>query len=212
MKCEEARAAFLSGEAGRMALEHLAACPDCRSQEEALLQVRTILDDDGFWEPPPSDLEQRVVTLIGGAPEAAVRTPRRSRWWGRSTAWLGVAAVVVVVVAWAGLRSPAADWEVTIPGTAEAPLASGVVQGWNEPGGTRLSLDIDGLPPAPSGYVYEFWFTSGPEHISAGTFSAAGTVDLWVGVRRADYPRLWITLEPLDGDADLTGVNVMDTG
>jgi hypothetical protein len=123
----------------------------------------------------------------------------------------GAAAALVVAVAWAGLQGQDPDWEVALPGTSEAPLAAGVVQGWNEPGGTRLVLDIEGLPPAPEGSVYEFWFSAGELHISAGTFKAPNEVELWVGVSRSEFPRLWITLEPLDDDESPSGVNLMDT-
>lgn len=121
------------------------------------------------------------------------------------------AAAIVVAVAWIGLRGPSPDWELAIPGTQDAPLATGVIQGWNETGGTRVVLDVQGLPAAPEGSVYELWFSKDELHISAGTFTEAGEVALWVGVSRGDFPRLWITLEPLDDDESPSGVNLMDT-
>jgi hypothetical protein len=156
-------------------------------------------------------MEERVVALIGGAPPQAP-SARRSRAVASVAGAAAVATIVVAAVVWMGLRSPAPDWKVTIPGTDEAPAAAGVVQGWVERGGTRLTLDVEGLPAAPDGFVYEFWFSKGSQHISAGTFADADHVELWVGVMRADFPRLWITLEPLDDDESLSGVNVMDTG
>ena len=87
-----------------------------------------------------------------------------------------------------------------------------VVEGWNEPGGTRVSLDIEGLPMAPEGSIYEFWFTRDDIHISAGTFVSPIDVQLWAGVTRREFPRLWITLEPIDNDESPSGINVMDTG
>jgi hypothetical protein len=99
-----------------------------------------------------------------------------------------------------------------MPGTEEAPLATAVVEGWNEPGGTRVSLDIEGLPMAPEGSIYEFWFTRDDIHISAGTFVSPIDVQLWAGVTRREFPRLWITLEPIDNDESPSGINVMDTG
>jgi len=60
--------------------------------------------------------------------------------------------------------------------------------------------------------TWELWLTSEAVHVSAGTFTAAGDVELWVGVARRDYPRLWVTLEPVDEDESLSGLNVLDTG
>ena len=100
---------------------------------------------------------------------------------------------------------------VPIPGTAEAPNALGVVEGWNEAAGTRVVLSVAGLAPAPAGSVYEFWFSSDTLHVSAGTFSGSGEMELWAGVSRGAFPRLWVTLEPIDEDEAPSGVTVLDT-
>ncbi len=49
------------------------------------------------------------------------------------------------------------------------------------------------------------------EHVPAGTFRESGQIESWAGVTRADFPRMWITLEPDDGDERLTGETVADT-
>jgi hypothetical protein len=91
-------------------------------------------------------------------------------------------------------------------------MASGTVAGWNTESGTRMVLDIEGLDPAPPGFVYELWLSAGPRHISAGTFVEAGNdLELWAGVSRRDYPRVWVTLEPLDDNESLSGETVLDT-
>ncbi len=122
-----------------------------------------------------------------------------------------MAAAIVAVAAFALTAGSGPDGEVPLPATGEAPAAAGVVKGWNEAAGTRIVLDIEGLPPAPAGSVYELWFSKDEFHISAGTFSSAGAPELWVGVSRRDFPRLWITLEPLDDDESPSGVTLMDT-
>lgn len=211
MKCDDVRAAYLAGDAGRAERDHLGTCADCADVADSLITARRILDDPAFWEEPVPGLEDRVVAMIAGPADAAapLDLPRR-RALGAALA--AAAAAVIVVVALVGLRPAAPDWEVALPGTAEAPAAVGTVAGWNESGGTRVALDITGLEPAPPGYLYEFWFTSGELHISAGTFMAPEDVELWVGVTRAEFPRLWITLEPIDEDESPSGTNVMDTG
>ncbi len=127
---------------------------------------------------------------------------------------VAVAAAVVAVVAVGAIvatRQAAPDWEVALAGTDAAPGASAIARGWNEPSGTRMELDVSGLDPAPDGFVYELWLSEGPIHVSAGTFRSAEDVQLWVGVRRSDYPRVWITLEPIDDDPG-PARNILDTG
>ena len=75
-----------------------------------------------------------------------------------------------------------------------------------------MLLAVNGLDPAPDGYIYEFWLSDGPRYVSAGTFRAGGVVELWVGVSRRDFPRMWVTLEPIDTDAGPSSATVLDTG
>ncbi len=171
--------------------EQLAAA---RREVEQMLEGSGVsLSDRELWE-EPVDLDFDVA-----AAHAAPRLRRARRW----SVVAGIAAVLGFVVLLAAvilLREPGPDWEVALIPTAEAPSASAVVAGWNQPGGTRLRLDVSGLEPAPDGYVYELWFTNQDRHISAGTFTRADDLEMWVGVRRGDFPRVWITLEPLDAD------------
>jgi hypothetical protein len=118
-------------------------------------------------------------------------------------------AAFVGLYAIAGPNAP--DWEVAVPGTDLAPGATAMVSGWNTDSGTRMVVEVDGLTPAPAGYMYEFWLSNGPIHISAGTFRSPGEVELWSGVARAAFPRLWITLEPIDEDESPSGQTVLDT-
>ena len=105
----------------------------------------------------------------------------------------------------------APDWEITLPGTSNAPLAMGTVQGWNESNGTRLLFQIEGLDEAPAGSIYEVWFSTQTIHISAGSFTSSGKIDMWTGISRRDYPRVWITLELIDEDESPSGHTVMDS-
>jgi hypothetical protein len=210
MKCDDARSAYLAGEATTDQLRHLDTCAQCSAVRIGLDAIGASLTDDMFWAEPPPDFENRLVGLIEGRSQVPTRA-RSLRWWG-SAAGVAAAVAAAVITVWMVTRSQPADWEVALPGTAEAPYATGVVQGWNEPGGTRLALEVTGLPEAPAGSVYELWLSEGSRHISSGTFVAAERVELWVGVARRDFPRLWITLEPLDEDESPSGVTVMDTG
>jgi hypothetical protein len=91
------------------------------------------------------------------------------------------------------------DWQFSLEG--ELPGASAQVEGWNAGPGTRMRFRIDGIDPAPEGHYYEIWMTAEDgRHISAGTFRDQGTVTVWAAVKRSEFPRIWITLEAMDGD------------
>jgi hypothetical protein len=165
--------------------------------------------DPAIWEEPPPELGGQVIALIAGNQGRNPTGPGLLERWVRP---LVVAAVVVVAVGFYGVvRAPSPDWEVAMPGTDLAPLAASTIAGWNTESGTRLVVTVEGLEPAPDGFVYEFWLSQGPLHISAGTFTADGEIELWSGVTRADFPRLWVTLEPLDDDESPSGHTVLDT-
>lgn len=208
MRCDRARTSFLAGDAGEDELHHLDKCPDCRAERTALDTTRRALEDTAMWEEPSPRVADQVVSMISGV---AGEPPTR-RKLPRLRLVAAAAVVVAAVATLALLRPPQPDWEVAMPGTAAAPGATASVKGWNEPTGTRLLLSVTGLPEAPPGSLYELWLTRDSVHVSAGTFTAAGDVEMWVGVSRRDYPRLWVTLEPVDDDESLSGVNMMDTG
>jgi hypothetical protein len=79
--------------------------------------------------------------------------------------------------------------------------------------GWWIRLDLQGLPPAPTGSYYEGWVWSDDgEGISIGSFHNRGGDDpviLWSGVELAEYPSIWVTLEPEDGVAAASGEVVM---
>ncbi len=211
MRCDRARTLYLAGDAGDEELRHLQSCASCRAEQTALDTTRRTLADPAIWAEPAPHIADHVVASISGVPPlVGVSRPRRvARWAGLAAAAAAIVIAVGVVII---QRPPQPDWEVAMPGTDAAPGATASVKGWNVEGGTRLLLNVTGLPDAPPGSVYELWLTRDAVHVSAGTFTSAGDLELWVGVSRRDYPRLWVTLEALDEDESLSGINVMDTG
>jgi len=209
MNCDEFRASYLSGEDDEATAAHLADCAVCRSHRNYLETGRETLADPSIWEEPSRQLEDQVVALITGNQGGSAAQPGWLQRWVRPLA--AAAAVVVAVGLYGVIRTPGPDWEVAMPGTDLAPLATSTVAGWNTDAGTRLLVAVEGLDPAPAGYVYELWLSQGPLHISAGTFSASGEIELWSGVTRADFPRLWVTLEPLDENESPSARTVLDT-
>lgn len=196
MICEEARAAVLSGEDVSQYADHLARCHDCRAAIPEAERFRRALADPAIWEEPAQSVDDLMAALPASSrvtPSAVHRRPWRIGVAASVLAVLGVAVVVAV-------RGDSADWVAPLVGAESAPGATGRVEAWNVAGGTRLLLETAGIDPAPAGEVYEFWFMSGDEAFSAGTFVDPRRVHLMVGVSRGEYPNLLVTREPADGD------------
>jgi len=134
---------------------------------------------------------------------------------GRPAAYVAAAVVLLagVATAMAMLRTnDDADWQIALAATTAHPDAAASVQGWNTDTGTRIRITIEGVDGLAGVGFYELWMTSpDDEHVSAGTFRSTGTIDAWSAVRRADFPRLWITCEWFDGDPSPSGDTVLDT-
>jgi hypothetical protein len=187
---------------------HDAGIAEMRERMEYVLESGGIeLAEPALWVEPSADLEASVVEAIGGerpAAPTAVSWTRPLRWF------VPLAAAAAVVIGFVTLSNPP-DWTATLGATDAAPGAVAVASGWNDDDGTRVELDVEGLDPAPDGFFYELWFSRDDIHISAGSFhGTAEGVTLWAGVRRSDFPRVGITLEPIDNDPS-PGVNILDT-
>lgn len=208
MNCEQHRAAYLADGPSVAFDRHLSTCSSCRRAVPGLASTRSALTDPALWEAPPADGFDRLLgTIHADAPLRDAR-PRRL--------WLAAAAIVLlagVASAIAVLRpSDDADWQVALAATTEYPDAVASVEGWNTDSGTRIRITIDGIDDLAGDGFYELWMTSPDgQHVSAGTFRSTGTVDAWSAVRRADFPRLWITRESFDGDPSPSGNTVVDT-
>lgn len=187
-----------------MVVSHLAVCPGCRLEAERTAALGRHLSDPLLWETPPPELEHRVVAAVAGERHPP---PSRRRWW-----ILGAAALLFAVVGVAAFLGGRPDWTIELVGVDSAPTAQATVRGWNQDEGTRMVFEIEGLTAAGSEAYYEVWLTA-PDgrHVSAGTFQTAGRVEVTAGVRRADFPRIWITREPADADPAPFPDTVLDT-
>ncbi|MGH8927913.1 MAG: anti-sigma factor domain-containing protein [Acidimicrobiia bacterium] len=208
MTCEEARAAMLSGSDLEAVEPHLATCRSCRVERPLWNKLRNTLADPNVWEEPPPDLASRIV----GSLQARENEEGTRRW--PLVPLVGVAAALLVLIGGVmvtmDLRT--ADWEIQLVATPEAPEARATIRGWATAQGTRMVIDISGIEDAPFGSYYEIWLTAlDGRHVSAGTFNGPGQVTAFAGVRRADYPRIWITLESADQDLGPSGETYLDT-
>jgi Anti-sigma-K factor rskA len=223
MTCAEYLAGRLAGDESQEMTAHRRSCAACAARDIERAAVAAALAEPSTWAVPSAGLEEAVVAAVGeldrmegpaeptpvaAPPILRVATAPSRRSWG----WLGWAAVAAVIVGVSipVIRSNAPDWEVTLAGTGPSPQATATVAGWATDSGTRMRIDAEDLPPAPEGWVYELWLSRGDVHLSAGSFTAADGVDLWTGVSRRDFPRVWVTLEPVDADTSVNGEAVLD--
>jgi hypothetical protein len=214
MRCEEARAAMLSGSDVEPVRQHLVTCQVCRSEQPMWAKLSSTLSSHSLWEEPSSDLSERILQTVRGQDERSHADKRAQPEHQRTALFVGVAVTLLIALAgtFFATRSLSADWEMTLASSEELPEATAVIRGWSTSMGTRMVLDINGIEDAPSGSYYEIWMTA-PDgrHISAGTFSGSGRVTAFAGVRRADYPRIWITLETADDDLGPSPETYFDT-
>ena len=204
MKCDEFRAGYLAGDTKSNHLDH---CSECRAELPRLDHLRSMLASPELWEEPRGQIEDVIVSEINGQ----VETKPRRQWW------MWAAAVVVLIAATASVTTlvlvgGAPDWEVIMVGTPNAPGASATVEGWNTEDGVRMELATTSLPAAPEGFYYELWLSAPDRIVSAGSFRQGQGVVLWSGVPRAVVPRLWVTLEAVDGNPAPSGQTVLDSG
>ena len=87
----------------------------------------------------------------------------------------------------------------------------GPFQGWNEFQRHQAAFPDRGLDEAPAGSIYECGSAHRPFTYRRGSFTSSGKIDMWTGISRRDYPRVWITLELIDEDESPSGHTVMDS-
>jgi len=159
-------------------------------------------------EPAPTQLPERAEP----AEVIPFERPRR-RWVGPL---LGAAAALLAVAAFSlGVRLTEDDTErqpdflIAMAATELAPGAEAVADVVATPLGTRIILDVQGLPPAPEGHYYEAWLRQSPEvGVSAGTFhlrGGDGAIELWAGVTMDAYPLITVTLQEEGAGAASSG-------
>ncbi len=103
---------------------------------------------------------------------------------------------------------------LALGGTDLAPAAAATAEVWATPLGTRIVLDVSGLPPAEPGTYYEAWLRGDGGAVSAGTFhmrGGDGDIELWAGVDLDDFPAFGITIQEI-GQNEPSGVAVLRPG
>jgi anti-sigma-K factor RskA len=155
---------------------HLAGCDDCRESVAALQVAADALPLAAVQVGPPPELKDRIMSVIrteaellgaaearGDAPVAAAEpAPARRRWWRRPALALrplpaaAGAAVLIAVGVVGGIVLSGGDDTRTVQGTvlvASAPKARAAL----ELSDKASKLTVSGMPPPPTGKVYQVW-------------------------------------------------------
>ena len=202
---------------------HLSTCADCRLEVAGLREAATMLADTTAVAPPPG-LRDRVLADIetvrplppilpdrpGSAGASRRATPRR-RW----APLLAVAASILLVLGVGAVWQPWDDGDGTsqrqptaadrVLGAADAETVSldvagaqaKVVRSKSE---GRAVLVATGMPPAPSGKVYELWLQDETGHLApAGLMPEGSDHTVVLEGDATDATGVGITVEPAGG-------------
>jgi hypothetical protein len=125
------------------------------AERDRLRRVHDLLVEAG----PPPELSQTSAPAIGGAPVTPLRRPsRRRRVLLGLAAALGVVAIFTLGLVVAAGDDPDADRVVAMTGPSGA-TASLEIFDVDEAGNWPMLIDVDGLPPAREGRLYQLWLT-----------------------------------------------------
>ncbi len=182
--------------------------------------ISASLATDAVWAEVDEGVLDRILIEIGESPAtepvgtlAEVGRPR----WSRNPMLVAAAVALFVVAAVgviAGVRSRT-DGDVTtvaMAATELAPGASGTARVRPTGSGVEITLDLQGLAPAPEGFYYQAWVKGPRGLVTIGTFHArrdARNIDLWSGVDLADYPTITVTLQREGDGAESSGQVVL---
>lgn len=214
----------ISSEEERAYRAHLATCVTCRLK---LAEIRETLELLPLTLPPapvPPDLKARVVSAVRREVSASARSQEAKRRWALPLS-AGVAAIALVVGAYSllqvsGLQERFTGFEqaapverrVTLTGTPEAPAASGRVMVARVGGGTRITLQAQGLPPLRPGEAYQLWLIKDGIRTNGGVFvvdaTGKGGVATWLP-DPVEFDALGITREPDALGQEPRGTKVM---
>ena len=196
---------------------HLADCEVCSAEVAGLRETAAKLSDPIAVTPPPA-LRERVLAQVATTrplpPEVSAprRAPRRS---------FLVAAAAAVVIAVGGGLVATQPWDDSRPTETEQVMAASDARSVTArvEGGGKVTvvrsnemneavLVADGVPPAPSGKVYQVWFqNSAGSMVSAGLMPSDAHSMLLAGDSRTARA-VGITVEPAGGSESPTSAPV----
>ena len=203
--------------------DHMAHCADCREELDALAPaVRALPNSVEPMAPPPAlkarimaEVEREASLLAAAGPEAdrppaPARRRRRLAFGMPRLATLAAAAALlfVGVAIGVGVDQLGSDAPDTVAAKVDPAMAPGAGAEF-ELGDAAATLTAHGLPPAPSGRVYQVWIKRAgqdPEP-TAALFSPAkdGSATAMVPGPLDGVNQMLVTDEPIGGSRTPTG-------
>ena len=191
---------------------HLAECEVCAAEVAGLRETAAKLADAVAAAPPPALRERILAQAATTRPLPPVvgprrRTPRRSFLVAAAAAAvIAVGGGVVITQPWNDEPQQQLSASQQVMQAADAQQVSGPVQGGGQVTIYRSAklheavLTADGMPPAPSGHVYQVWFQN-----SAGAMVSAGLMP-------GDAHSMLLDASRLEGPPQAVGITVEPTG
>lgn len=211
----------------RMVAGHLAGCPACRAELNALQESVDQLALSAPDASPPPRLKHRLMDRVRSPRPAALpqtQTPQ-ARFLRRSLPiWGAVCLLLILALTLAGLRlwrqtnrseaiiGPNGMWAVALHSTDAAPESSGFVVISQD--GLTGSLVVDRLPRLGAEQQYQLWLIRDGQMTSGAVFSVDER-----GYRGARivapesllaYSEICVTIEPHGGSPRPTGAHVLN--
>jgi anti-sigma-K factor RskA len=213
----------LDSDDARAFAAHLESCEACRDEVAALQPVADVLPMAAPQELPPPALKDRIMAvveseaaLLAAAGPEADRPPARGdrertrdhRWWRRPLPALALACTVLVLGVAVGLLVQGGDDTTqTIPGFG--PRGAQVALRVD---GRHGRIDLEGMPAAPAGHVYQVWLVTGKDQPRAThalfTVPADGRARVEIPESLKGTDQVLITAEPPSGSPQPTSAPI----
>lgn len=206
---------------------HMHRCQQCTGEVRGLTETATRLAF-GVSRPPPPAMRANVLTAVSQTrqlpPVVDSGRPRASRartaWWSTRLPMLSytfaaaaVGVVIVLAIVLAGTRhrlDQAQQRNSALAAVLSAPDSRSVTQATSDGGRATLTYSLrrhamifssHGLPPLPSGKVYELWLIGPPQTRPAGLLTAgqAGQAGPVYASDVAPGDTFGVTVEPAGG-------------
>ena len=204
---------------------HVADCPICAEDADALQRTATRLIEVVPVVEPPPELGRRIMAVV--EPEAAllraaagertpVTAPRRERRWAGalSLRWVATAATLLVLGGVVGATALSGGGG---PGTRTLAAEVGSGHAWVEVSGQQAHLVVAGLRSPARERVYEMWIQHGDETPRPASANLADAVFV-VRNGRVEIParlgpgdRIMVTEEKAGGSRTPTTIPVVIT-
>ena len=187
---------------------HLEVCLACRLKVQEVTETIDLLPLAVTPSVPPPALKGKILQAV--AEDAKAASGRHRRWV--VPVWAAAAMVALAVGTYSLVRiqtlqdrlmgfeqAAAPERTISMQGTEGAPGATGRLVYAREGSGTRIALQVEGLPPLNPGEAYQLWLIKNGQRQSGGVFVVdglgCGGVARWFP-ERVEFDALGITKEP----------------